>query len=45
MVWTSGNVSVRASETGYIVISPSGVKFDDLIPEKMVVVNINGEIV
>jgi L-ribulose-5-phosphate 4-epimerase len=45
VVWTSGNVSVRDIETGYVVIKPSGVKFEDLIPEKMVVVNLNGEIV
>ena len=45
VVWTSGNVSVRDTETGYVVIKPSGVKFDDLLPEKMVVVNINGEII
>lgn len=45
VVWTSGNVSVRDTETGYVVIKPSGVKFEDLVPENMVVVNLNGEIV
>lgn len=43
--WTSGNVSARDSETGYIVIKPSGVLFDDLKPEDMIVVNLNGDVV
>lgn len=42
VVWTSGNVSVRDQETGYVVIKPSGVKFGDLEPEQMVVINIDG---
>jgi len=45
VVWTSGNVSVRDSKTGYMVIKPSGVKFDDLEPGKMVVVNLDGKVV
>jgi L-ribulose-5-phosphate 4-epimerase len=45
VVWTSGNVSVRDSKTGYVVIKPSGVKFEDLEPEKMVVVNIDGDVI
>lgn len=43
VVWTSGNVSIRDQETGYVVIKPSGVKFDDLQPEQMVVVNLYGD--
>ncbi|UCF28324.1 MAG: L-ribulose-5-phosphate 4-epimerase [Chloroflexota bacterium] len=43
VVWTGGNVSVRDPETGYVVIKPSGVKFDDLTPENMVVVDSRGE--
>ena len=42
VVWTSGNVSVRDTETGYVVIKPSGVKFEDLKPEQMVVVDLDG---
>lgn len=42
VVWTSGNVSVRDPETGYAVIKPSGVKFEDLLPEHMVVVDLDG---
>lgn len=40
VVWTSGNVSVRDPESGYVVIKPSGVKFEDLQPEQMVVVDL-----
>lgn len=42
---TSGNVSGRDFETGYVVIKPSGVRYEDLRPEDMVVVNLDGEIV
>jgi L-ribulose-5-phosphate 4-epimerase len=45
VVWTSGNVSGRDPETGYVVIKPSGVKFEDLEPEQMVVVDLDGNIV
>lgn len=42
VVWTSGNVSVRDPEIGYVVIKPSGVKFEDLKPDQMVVVDLEG---
>ncbi len=45
VAWTSGNISGRDPETNLVVIKPSGVKFEDLTPDKMVVVDINGEIV
>jgi len=45
VVWTSGNVSVRDQETGLVVIKPSGVKFEELRPEKMVVVDMDGEVI
>ena len=43
VVWTSGNVSVRDPHSGYVVIKPSGVKFEDLMPEHMVVVDLDGK--
>jgi L-ribulose-5-phosphate 4-epimerase len=43
--WTSGNVSIRDTETGYVAIKPSGVLFEDLTPESMVVVDLDGSIV
>jgi len=41
VTWTSGNVSGRDQETGYIVIKPSGVMFPDLTTESMVIVDEN----
>ncbi|MBI1279576.1 MAG: hypothetical protein GC179_15725 [Anaerolineaceae bacterium] len=45
VAWTSGNVSARDPETNLVVIKPSGITFDNLTPENMVVVDINGKIV
>ena len=42
VAWTSGNVSARDPESGLIVIKPSGIKFEDLTPENMVVVDPDG---
>jgi L-ribulose-5-phosphate 4-epimerase len=42
VTWTSGNVSARDPETGYVVIKPSGVHYNDLQPEHMVVVDTDG---
>ena len=44
VVWTGGNVSARDAETGYVVIKPSGIRYEELRPEHMVVMNLNGEI-
>ena len=43
--WTGGNVSARDPETGYVVIKPSGVKYEELRPEQMVIVDLDGKIV
>jgi L-ribulose-5-phosphate 4-epimerase len=45
VAWTSGNISGRDPETGLVVIKPSGIKFEDLTPENMVVVDVDGNIV
>ena len=45
VVWTGGNVSGRDGETGLVVIKPSGVKFGELTPASMVVVDPRGEVV
>ena len=42
VTWTSGNVSGRDAATGLVVIKPSGVLFDELTPENMVVVDLDG---
>ena len=45
VTWTGGNVSARDPETGYVVIKPSGVHYEDLRPEHMVVVDMEGQVV
>jgi len=45
VAWTSGNVSERDKETGYVVIKPSGIRYEDLRPEHMVVVDLEGEVI
>lgn len=45
VAWTSGNVSARDPETGLVVIKPSGIKFRDLRPENMVIVDVDGKVV
>jgi len=43
--WTSGNVSGRDPESGEIIIKPSGVLFNELTPEKMVVLDASGQLI
>ena len=45
VAWTSGNVSERDKETGYVVIKPSGLRYEDLRPEDMVVVDLEGKVI
>lgn len=42
---TSGNASGRDPETGYVVVKPSGVPFDELTPEMMVVIDLQCNVV
>jgi L-ribulose-5-phosphate 4-epimerase len=43
--WTGGNVSVRDPESGYVVIKPSGVRYEVLKPEQMVIVDLESNII
>lgn len=45
VTWTSGNVSVRDPETGLIVIKPSGLQYDEMTAEDMVVVDLEGRVI
>ena len=45
VIFTWGNVSAIDRETGLVVIKPSGVSYDDMKPEDMVVVDLQGNIV
>ena len=42
VVWTAGNVSGRVPGADLFVIKPSGVSYDDLTPESMVVCALDG---
>lgn len=43
--WTGGNVSGRDPQSGLVVIKPSGVTYEDLRPENMVIVDPEGSVV
>ncbi|WP_297185810.1 L-ribulose-5-phosphate 4-epimerase [uncultured Corynebacterium sp.] len=43
VVWTAGNVSERVPGTDYFVIKPSGVRYEELSPDNMIVCDLNGE--
>lgn len=45
VAWTSGNISARDPESNLVVIKPSGIKFPDLTPENMVIVDIDGKLI
>jgi L-ribulose-5-phosphate 4-epimerase len=42
VAWTSGNISARVPGADLMVIKPSGVSYEDLTPESMVVCDANG---
>jgi L-ribulose-5-phosphate 4-epimerase len=45
VVWTGGNVSGRVPDSDYFVIKPSGLAYEDLSPESMILCNLQGEVV
>jgi L-ribulose-5-phosphate 4-epimerase len=45
VVWTAGNVSARVPGHDLLVIKPSGVDYDDLTPESMIVCDLDGTVV
>jgi L-ribulose-5-phosphate 4-epimerase len=45
VVWTSGNVSGRDPETGLVVIKASGIRYEEMRPQHMVVVDPDGKLV
>jgi L-ribulose-5-phosphate 4-epimerase len=45
VAWTSGNISARVPGADLMVIKPSGVSYDDLKPESMVVCDLHGMVV
>ncbi len=45
VVWTAGNVSARVPGADLLVIKPSGVRYDDIAPDNMVVTDFAGRLV
>ena len=45
IVWTGGNVSGRVPGADLFVIKPSGVSYDDLTPENMILCDLDGNVV
>jgi L-ribulose-5-phosphate 4-epimerase len=45
VVWTGGNLSGRDPESGLMVIKPSGVRYENLTPESMVILNTDGKVI
>jgi L-ribulose-5-phosphate 4-epimerase len=45
VVWTAGNISARVPGADLLVIKPSGVPYDELSPENMVVCDLSGKVV
>jgi len=45
VAWTGGNVSIRDSKTGFVLIKPSGLRYEDMKSTDMVVVDLEGRVV
>ncbi len=45
VVWTGGNVSCRVPGADLFVIKPSGVSYDDLAPENMILCDLDGAVI
>lgn len=43
VIWTAGNISERVTGTDFFVIKPSGVPYDELTADKMVVCTLDGK--
>lgn len=45
VAWTAGNVSGRVPGTDLFVIKPSGVDYDEMAPDKMILCDLDGTVV
>jgi L-ribulose-5-phosphate 4-epimerase len=44
VAWTSGNVSARIPDSELVLIKPSGLSYDELTPDSMVLVDLDGTV-
>jgi L-ribulose-5-phosphate 4-epimerase len=45
VIWTGGNISGRVPGADLFVIKPSGVSYDDLAPENMILCDLDGTVI
>ena len=45
VIYTWGNVSAIDRESGLVVIKPSGISYEEMVPADMVVIDLNGHII
>jgi L-ribulose-5-phosphate 4-epimerase len=45
VMWTGGNVSALDKDSGLVAIKPSGIRYEALRPEHMVIVDLDGRVV
>ncbi len=45
VTWTGGNISARDPDTGLVAIKASGIRYEDMRPEHMVVTDLAGRVV
>ena len=45
VIWTGGNISGRVPGAELFVIKPSGVSYDDLAPENMILCDLDGNVI
>jgi L-ribulose-5-phosphate 4-epimerase len=45
VAWTAGNVSLRDPESGCVLIKPSGVRYEHLRPEQIVILDLEGKVI
>lgn len=45
VAWTGGNISARDAESGLVVIKASGIRYEEMGPEHMLVVDMQGNVV
>jgi len=43
--WTGGNVSARDPDTGLVIINASGIRYEEMRPEHMVVMDMDGQVI
>jgi L-ribulose-5-phosphate 4-epimerase len=45
VVWTGGNVSARDSKSGLVVIKASGIRYEEMRPKHMLVIDMDGKLI